>query len=681
MATDNRRFWLLRAFCSICLLCVFHQFGFAEVASRTSTSAPDDGTPTIRVVGTRQTRTWLEPQPSMAMDLQDRPLRLEALGDVVDELPGVTVFRQGGLGASQFLSMRGSDFDQNTVLIDDIPIVGPDRASVDLSLIPLNGFRSIEVFQGGAPIRYGGGTIGGVVRLVPRWGEQRQVSVRAAGGSFGTYYGRSDFEGWAKDLSFQGSFGLFRAENNFRYLDGNATFSTPEDDRVLRRRNAHVDQGNGLLLGSYEHRGHRVVLLGMAVYQQRGLPGPSVSIGTESAQARLRLFSSVGYRGGFVLGGRKLEVFATAAVGYDRDEVDDPLGEIGLGREDTEDEFLSFEGRLGSSWSVFSWWTVGATAFYRRDGIQTENLIPTPQEDSSLRQLLTLATESSWDFKEFALPLVLRASVSGLFSRAKLRNDETTGEMLRRLDQDAVLFRGELTLEPWNGVRVSSLISSGTRLPSILELFGNRDTVVGNSALVPEGSFMAELGLAYQKSFSSIDLSARAVGFWRRVENLILARQATRQTVTFLNQRQGESLGVEGFFRAKYKQSFESLTTLSWLNATFDNRGFRLEESLRVPLKVWQRLSIGSNLAPPVTHFRVWVEFGYRSGFFADPANLVRQQAYGAFNVGARLGFLEDRFVLAASVRNLTSEDGVDLLAFPRPRRAFEVALEWREIF
>ncbi|MEO1234302.1 MAG: Plug domain-containing protein, partial [Myxococcota bacterium] len=102
------------------------------------------------------------------IDLQDRPLRFETLGDVMAEVPGVVLFRQGGRGASQFLSIRGAAFDQTLVLIDDVAVTGPDRGAVDLSLFPVDGFSRVEIYRGSAPIRYGTGTVGGVVHLVVR---------------------------------------------------------------------------------------------------------------------------------------------------------------------------------------------------------------------------------------------------------------------------------------------------------------------------------------------------------------------------------------------------------------------------------------------------------------------------------------------------------------------------------
>ncbi|MEL7372566.1 MAG: TonB-dependent receptor plug domain-containing protein, partial [Myxococcota bacterium] len=289
--------------------------------------ANDDGIENIEVRGWSSRAAALAPKPDASLSLDARALRVEMLGDVVGEMPGVSLVRQGGLGASQFISIRGADFDQTVVLFDDVPLTGPDRGAVDFSLIPLDGFDRIELFRGSAPIRYGMGAIGGVVRLVPKEAQRDAATVSGSTGSFDTRQVRGVVEAGQGDWSFVSAGSGLWSQNNFSYLDDNATFADPTDDRKVERINADLAQGSGFAAARWERDAHRWALVGMVVHQGRGLPGPATVVSPDSRQTRTRVLTSLGYR----YRGRpprRTDAFATVAVGFDEARVRDLFGRV-----------------------------------------------------------------------------------------------------------------------------------------------------------------------------------------------------------------------------------------------------------------------------------------------------------------------------------------------------------------
>src|SRR5690606_7247765 len=105
------------------------------------------------------------------VDLTQRPMALESLRDVMPEVPGTTSRSQGGYGAFSGVSLRGTDLGQTVWLLGEIPLNGPDSGAFDMSLLPLPHLSSLEVYRGGAPVWFGQGSIGGVIRVVPRIGD------------------------------------------------------------------------------------------------------------------------------------------------------------------------------------------------------------------------------------------------------------------------------------------------------------------------------------------------------------------------------------------------------------------------------------------------------------------------------------------------------------------------------
>lgn len=651
------------------LLCALGQ---AAETARTATAAEPVETIVVRARAADARR--LAPRPSQMVDLEDRPLRIETLGDVVAELPGVALFRQGGLGASQFLSIRGADFDQTVVLVDDVPITGPDRGAVDLSLFPLDGFARLEIFRGSAPIRYGGGTIGGVVRLVPKDAGTERVAARGTVAAFDTQQVEVEGEGGAGPFGLVAAAGGLRSENDFVYLDDQATFADPTDDAFVERENAFVRQGHGFLSGTWSEGPHRLAALAFALHQDRGLPGPATVVSRESAQQRTRFFGSLGYRVETLLGEQPLDAFATLAFGWDHDRVQDPLGRVGLGREDTRDTYLSLDVRAGAFLDVLPGLTAGTTFFYRRDDIRPENRFALPGDQPSERDLGVLAGELTYRTHLAEIPALLRGSVSLQLTQARVR----AGGRDASLEEAVPNFRLEARMGPLRGFTASALLTSGSKLPTTLQLFGNRDTIVPSPELGPERSLSLDGGLRYDGVLGPVDLGAEARLFWMTIEDIIVARRTAQNTVAFRNERDGETVGVEAGLEAELPGALALSASLTWLDAQFDYLGFERQQSLRVPLRLFSRLAW--QLPGAWSGLELFGELDHRSPFFADTDNQVQQPALTLAHAGLQVRSAPSGLRVAVAVRNLFDAMGFDLLAFPRPGRAFEISLAWEEI-
>ncbi|MDQ2872554.1 MAG: TonB-dependent receptor [Candidatus Eremiobacteraeota bacterium] len=84
----------------------------------------------------------------------------------LESMPGVTITRYGGTGASASFGIRGSSGAQVLVLLNGIPAGGSQINDLDLNSIPTTGVERIEVVEGGGSTLYGAGSIGGIINII-----------------------------------------------------------------------------------------------------------------------------------------------------------------------------------------------------------------------------------------------------------------------------------------------------------------------------------------------------------------------------------------------------------------------------------------------------------------------------------------------------------------------------------
>ncbi len=123
------------------------------------------------------------------------------VADLLRDLPGVEVVRQGPIGQTVSVFIRGARSEDTLVLIDGV--IGNDSMSpsrgFDFSSLSPHNIERIEVYRGPQSVRFGAGALGGVINIITKEGR-------------GTPKGMYFFEGGTYDtakaaLAFQGGSG------------------------------------------------------------------------------------------------------------------------------------------------------------------------------------------------------------------------------------------------------------------------------------------------------------------------------------------------------------------------------------------------------------------------------------------------------------------------------------------
>lgn len=110
-----------------------------------------------------------------------------SLPQVLQTLGGLQLQDLNGSGGQPAISMRGfgANAASNTLLlINGLPITYPDIAPPDLSIIPLQEIRYIEVIEGSESVSYGDQAVGGAINIVARQPDKEEILAGCGAGSY-----------------------------------------------------------------------------------------------------------------------------------------------------------------------------------------------------------------------------------------------------------------------------------------------------------------------------------------------------------------------------------------------------------------------------------------------------------------------------------------------------------------
>ncbi|SEA90360.1 TonB-dependent receptor domain-containing protein [Alkalimonas amylolytica] len=143
--------------------------------------------------------TVLERADIVARQAQDLPALL-------NQLPGVTIARDGGRGQNTGVFIRGGNTGHTLVLVDGVRTGSATLGQSALSMIPLDLIERIEVIRGPRAAWYGSDALAGVIAITTR--RQQHTEFNAGVGSYGLL---------ETDLGLQHQQGPWQLHANFGY--------------------------------------------------------------------------------------------------------------------------------------------------------------------------------------------------------------------------------------------------------------------------------------------------------------------------------------------------------------------------------------------------------------------------------------------------------------------------------
>lgn len=637
-----------------------------------------------------------------------------SLAEVLAGQPGVQVRRSGTLGQWSGALLRGADSSQVAVLLDGIPLSRGVQAAVDLSQIPVDGAERVEVYRGVPPFELGIDAVGGAINLVSRRGAGDSLWALLGSGSFGlrkVSAGHSSERNGiraAATLNYQGATGDFPYFSTGGLLYSKQLFE-------LVRRNDGFDQGSAdvRLSGEATHGSYFVSAQGL--FRRQGIPTIGQA-GSQPGQPTLDVGRAIVSGGGKaeLLSGR-LELAVDGHTLLERSGMSDltllsPVHAEQLSTQTGARTVL----RLHNEKPAFTrppQRTLILLGELRYEHLGSSDLCPAPRRDCAsaaptesdrLRGVFGLGGELHlFGNDKLNDRLLVQSGAHVVLARSRLVPLAGSPTGTEPISDDQIFLAPRLAarLKATPGLLLRLSGGRFVRLPTFLELFGDRAFYRPSLGLRPESSWLVEGGARYDltttKPRHALQLSLEAHGFARVIDDLIVT---VRNGPTLRAENVGKALtaGLEASVRVGLGEILLLQLNYSFLDAKNQtNVAGRQGNFLpgRPPHSLFARLDAGYRFV------RLGYELDYTSLLYLDPANLQPRPARALHALLVQLGpYGAARLNLAVEVRNLADTRAVpvtlplaapgddaerlvplnDIFDYPLPGRALYATLSGR---
>ncbi len=607
----------------------------ATVLSPAIAYAEDDGETIIVTAGRGETPLSQVGQSVTVITADDIKTRQStAVVDLLRTVPGVTFTRNGGLGTSTSVNIRGADSDQTVALIDGVKLNDPSSpgSGFNFGNLLTGNISRIEVVRGSQSVLWGSQAIGGVINIITR-APTEDLTFNA-----NAEYGWRDTGQVVGNVS--GKFGPVSASVGAGYLRSDS-FSTYNELRGATERDGYKNYGANAKFN---------IALSDAI--------------------------SVDLRGWYSNGKTGFDAVFLPADSLETSQTEELVGYAGL-------NVALFDGRFRNRFAFAFTDTTrenldlsGASPFQTFDAKgKNERLEYQGNFDIADGYALTFGAEtekSSFRTSSFGGPIA-RADARIDSGYAQLSatpfNGLTFTAGARHDDHEA--FGGETTLAA-NGVyspndgatNLRASYGEGFKTPSLFQLFSE----FGNSLLTPETSKGWDAGISQKLLDGAIEVGA--TWFHRNTSSQIVfvgcgaqvGICTNRPFGTYDNVARARAQGLEFDLTLKPVEALTVQANYSWIDAENRANGLKLarrpSQSVNVVVDyVWE---FGLETGATITHV---------GDSFDNASNTRRLEGYVL--VDARASYPITKGVsLYGRVENLFDEKYETIFRYGTPRRA-----------
>jgi len=657
--------------------------GEAIVVSEERSDAPDPG----------------ETAASVTVIPVDERLPASAdVAEVVDSASGTTVQRLGGLGDWAGVSIRGANVRHTQVYLDGVPLNPDGATSVNLSELPLLAFDRVEIYRGNAPASFAAAPIGGVVNLATG---DRSEPVSAASVSYGSLrtsrltafaalpHGPPESPKGDTFLAAEG----FTTEGDYSYFADNGTEYNLLDDHIRDR--ANNDKRQLAVHGRWRHGDDqlRLSLLESFLARDEGVAG---HVNSPTSEVRLETTRSLSVAD--VDGAAGATRWRARSWGFVRREIlSDPLDEMGLASQHSQNQFDALGGLAHAAWAPAPWIAPSLTVAARRDGYSALDLEAGESTLALSRLSLTAAVAADLQLAEERVGV--SAVVQGLWLDSRSLDFETAPDE-PALDVDARTLthlnpRLGVLVTPWERVAFKANVGHYLRPPDLTELFGDQGAIIGNPELRPEEGLQWDVGARLALPDGRITGSLDAAHFWNWTTDLIAYIQNSQFTLVPKNL---ENTWVQGLEAAASLDWFGWVETQSNLTRNVSvnlstDPAYGNNQLPRIPTwELYQRTALTWADRVRAGHTFSYTDGNYwdRTNWYLSPPRAIHglfiraKPREGGPSLELDVLNLTDRTVELVPRNPLDTEDDAlvvqpitDFVGYPLPGRTVMVTLRW----
>ncbi len=650
-----------------------------------SLAEPADTTVTRSIIVKSQVaRRPLDSPTGFATRVAADPNRVSDLASLLTKLSGVRIKQYGGLGSYATVSVRGSSASQVNVLWDGIPLNDPYGGGANLALIPTTGVRHIDLYRGNASPRWGAGAIGGVVNLVsqpPGKTDGRRVRGAAAQ-SFGSHgFNQQSGSLWSRFgvLSTFTHLGRSQTDGDFRFLDDNGTPHNSADDETSVRRNNASEMFHVIAKARLDSHGGTLDASHLFIDRTEGIAGignhqsTSASVDTQRRLTYARVLPPG-------LWASRIITEANGFLGETVEHFVDHDGDISPYPSEHENTITSH----GGSARVELFLSPAPVSVAGDFAGRKERFHPEEREPQNsigpdrLRHTTELGATVSWF--PWDERLLLTASQRWARHESEFYDDPPLpwlpptpqGKVGTETRSPSIGFRAVV----FSWMAVKGNVGKYHRLPTFMELFGQRGSVTGNASVQPERGVNRDVGLEvnWRRLGWLRDTKAEASIAETEAEDLILFLPNSQYTVKPTN------------LSAATIRTFEA-SAHTWVGSRYrlelgytrmdseDTSDIPYYRGNQLPTRPDHEILTGFGVA--VSDFELGYEFHFIGRNFTDRANLNEISARHIHGASLSWRVRGTGVLWTVEARNLSDNQISDVSGFPLPGRSFYTTLRY----
>lgn len=578
------------------------------------------------------------------LDEDDIKTRQQAfLGDLLRDLPGLSVNRTGPAGAFTQVRLRGAEANHTLVVIDGIEAGDPFNAGeFEFAHLMSGGVSRVEVLRGPQSALWGSEAIGGVINVVTGpslTSEGPWASGFAEGGSFGTARG-------SLEAGSSGTWGAIRGSLAYSDITGiSASPTDPEKDGYDNLTGSVFATFNVNDIFSVSLSGRHVNATASEDSQDFnfGSPTQGFVIDSDGERKSDRWYGRV-VADLSLMDGQWTHKLSSNLTKTENESFSGGAFSFGSNGEKLDFEYLSAFTFETSESTVHA---VSAVLEYEDLTYENRGAAGGPQNQRQTGEQKSAALEYRLDVAE------------QVFLSGALRYDDND-----RFDDEVTYRLTAAWAVPESSFKLRGSYGTGVSQPSFFELFGfNPDFFIGNPNLQPETSEGWDIGVDY--AFADGRGLASLTYFDSNLENEIFTDFGVFPFT--VDNRPGTSTrdGLEFSFRVDPLDAISLSASYTYTDAKDDN-GTR---------EVRRPKHIGSlNATYRFLENRATVDLGLNYNgtmldnefIFATPETVVTLEDYILGAVAASFD-VTDRVQVIGRVENLFNEDYQDVFGFASP--------------
>ncbi len=631
------------------------------------------------------------------------------LDQLLEKEGGILIQKYGGEGSYSLVRIRGSNGNQVQIHIDGIPLHFGSYSEVDLSDLHIMNYQSIQIQKNGIMNELTGSSIGGSINLIPNY-YNRENQIWIQGGSYKTFGGgflytklinkdhqiKNDSSNLKEDLpssiingGITISFYKETSDQNYQFRNHNGTiyFNTLDDYNDVRK-NAQYKKTSGMITSFYKFSNTEIRFLNDSFYRIHGLPG-SITKQTEKTK-REHLRNTTGIftdtknliENFFNL---KTRIFYT----YINNHFKDPKNELAFGANQSE-AFMNNKGLhlmpevmiFDSSFFSYRLKLLGG---YEEERFNEDKYTAFNQKLIDLGEKKRFHYSGHWynqwiffngfleilpefRYEEYKNNFYIEPKVKQTTPVEELKKDESKINFINDSYQMILNFDHHK-----KNTKIFIKYNNEKRIPSFIELFGEKGSIVPNLNLNPEQSYNVEIGFLYQNEHLLLDVR----GYQKKVRNLIRFLPNSQFSLRAENIEKASIKGIEFTLKYKLEEIFQFYYVYQYMEAIKINKKLNSQKNSYIPLLPLHTAKSGISIFPEKT-FELQLEIQYFGAFFRNESNdyfsFVKNKWIYNFSSFYRY---EKKLLVFLEVRNLQNSLAEDVIGYPLPGRSYQMGLKY----